>query len=240
MAARLYQFRTSPYCAKVRKILDFKGIAYEVIEVDYLERKELLQASGQLFVPALTLDGGETIVDSARIALRLEELVPEPTILPVSWRGLHLALAEYLDNQVEELIFRARLPYSRAYFRAQGRDREALWRLVREKKYGAGFIDRTIAEHDLHLKHACELLAYFDSALEGKAFLLGDRARRFRTIWPAQLVHFYRPKSDPGEVREPPRVLRSDRSNYLEAPTGIEAPTGRIVGRALDASCCRG
>jgi len=173
MAARLYQFRTSPYCAKVRKILDFKGIAYEVIEVDYLERKELLQASGQLFVPALTLDGGETIVDSARIALRLEELVPEPTILPVSWRGLHLALAEYLDNQVEELIFRARLPYSRAYFRAQGRDREALWRLVREKKYGAGFIDRTIAEHDLHLKHACELLAYFDSALEGKAFLLG-------------------------------------------------------------------
>src|SRR5689334_5813481 len=38
----LYQFATSPFCAKVRKILDFKGLDYRVVEVDYLERKELL------------------------------------------------------------------------------------------------------------------------------------------------------------------------------------------------------
>ena len=32
----LYQFATSPFCAKVRKILDFKGLDYRVVEVDYL------------------------------------------------------------------------------------------------------------------------------------------------------------------------------------------------------------
>src|SRR5438094_10314240 len=101
MAAKLYQFLGSPFCAKVRKILDFKGIDYEVIEVDYLERKELLIASDQIMVPALTLDSGETIVDSARIATRLEELYPEPTILPASWSGIHRALADYIDNQLE-------------------------------------------------------------------------------------------------------------------------------------------
>jgi glutathione S-transferase len=42
MKARLFQFATSPFCAKVRKILDYKGIEYELVEVDYLERKELL------------------------------------------------------------------------------------------------------------------------------------------------------------------------------------------------------
>ena len=44
MAAKLYQFLTSPFCAKVRKVLDFKDVDHEIVEVDYLERKELLLA----------------------------------------------------------------------------------------------------------------------------------------------------------------------------------------------------
>ncbi len=68
MKARLFQFLTSPFCAKVRKILDYKGVEYETLEVDYLERKELLTASGQIMVPALTLQSGETIIHSVRIA----------------------------------------------------------------------------------------------------------------------------------------------------------------------------
>jgi len=83
---RLYQFATSPFCAKVRKILDYKGLDYETVEVDYVERKELVLASGQLMVPALTLDRGETLVDSNRSALVLEEHYPEPTIFPRAWQ----------------------------------------------------------------------------------------------------------------------------------------------------------
>ena len=75
---KLYQFVSSPFCAKVRKILDYKGLDYEIVEVDYLERKELLIASGQLMVPALTLSEGETIADSGRIAMRLEEKADAP------------------------------------------------------------------------------------------------------------------------------------------------------------------
>lgn len=58
MAAKLYQFLGSPFCAKVRKLLAFKGVEFEVVEVDYLERKELVLASGQMMVPALTLESG--------------------------------------------------------------------------------------------------------------------------------------------------------------------------------------
>ncbi|MGH7863920.1 MAG: glutathione S-transferase family protein, partial [Candidatus Binataceae bacterium] len=103
--ARLYQFIGSPFCAKARKLLEYKGIEFETIEVDYLERKELLVASGQLMVPAVTLDGGETVVDSHAIAMRLEELYPEPTILPSGWSGIHLALEHYIDSQLEDALF---------------------------------------------------------------------------------------------------------------------------------------
>jgi glutathione S-transferase len=164
MAARLYQFLGSPYCAKIRKILDFKAIDYEIVEVDYLERRELLAASGQIMVPALTLDSGETIADSARIAERLEELYPEPTLLPPGWRGMHRAMSDYLDNTLEDALFRAAIPDELVYYRGQ---------LIRERKYGAGFVDRMITEHEAQMAHAHKALERFEEALGERAFLFG-------------------------------------------------------------------
>lgn len=169
----LYQFATSPFCAKVRKILDFKGLDYRVIEVDYLERKELILATGQLMVPAIALDHGETIVDSDRIAARLDELFPDPTIFPAEWRGLHLALARYFDSELEDVLFRAALPDEIARFARQGRDREAFYRFIRDRKYGAGFCAEAVANHASHFARACELLAPLDDTLRERAFLLG-------------------------------------------------------------------
>lgn len=173
MAAKLYQFLTSPFCAKVRKVLDFKDVDYEIVEVDYLERKELLIASGQLMVPVLALASGETIADSARIVRRLEELYPEPTVLPSSWSGMHQVLADYIDTQLEDALFGASIPDKVAFFRRQGRDREALWRMVRERKYGAGFVDKMITEHGAQQGRARQALLPFEQALSDRAFLLG-------------------------------------------------------------------
>src|ERR1700733_3100681 len=175
MKARLFQFLTSPFCAKVRKILDYKGVDYEIIEVDYLERKELIAASGQIFVPALTLDSAETVVDSDRIAMRLEEAYSEPTIFPPGQRGLHLALAHYIDSAGEEALFRGAVPEELEYFRRQGADREAMWRLIRERKYGEGFVDRMGRDIDANWKLAEGVLAPFEEQLGagGGAVLTG-------------------------------------------------------------------
>lgn len=170
---RLYQFAISPFCAKVRKILDFKGIDYEAVEVDYVERKELVMASGQMMVPALTLDNGETVVDSDRIAMALEEHYPEPTLFPHAWLGVHLALARYFDTELEDALFRAAVPYELTYYRRQGADHEALWRLIRERKYGAGFVEQMVREHPANLSRAHRLLAPLEESLGDLAFILG-------------------------------------------------------------------
>jgi glutathione S-transferase len=173
MAAKLYQFLGSPFCAKVRKLLAFKGVEFEVIEVDYLERKELLLASGQITVPAVMLEGGETIVDSARIAMRLEELYPEPTIFPAGWRGMHVVLADYIDNHLEERVYPVALADELAYYSRQGADRGALWRLIRERKFGTGFVDRTIAAQAANWARFRFSLAPFEEQLGIAPFLTG-------------------------------------------------------------------
>ncbi len=170
---RLYQFLTSPFCAKVRKILDYKGIDYELIEVDYLDRRALLDASGQIMVPALTLESGDTLTDSDRIAHRLEEVYPEPAIFPAEWRGIHLALARYFETELEDALFRVAVPDELAYFRRQGADREALWRLIRERRYGAGFCEQMVRENRENLERVEAMLALLDESLDGRAFLLG-------------------------------------------------------------------
>jgi glutathione S-transferase len=177
MKARLFQFLTSPFCAKVRKILDYKGVDYEIVEVDYLERKELLTTSGQIMVPALTLENGETIVDSDRIAMRLEELYPEPTIFPPGQRGIHIALARYIDSTVKEALFQFAVPDEREYFRRHGAEHEAMWRLIRERWYGEGYVDRMATKviRNASLKAAGDVLAPFEEQLGAGvgAFLTG-------------------------------------------------------------------
>jgi len=170
---RLYQFRISPFCAKIRKILEFKGLEYEAIEVDYVERKELAIVSGQITVPVLTFDDGRALVDSERIALALEEAYPEPTLFPPTWRGLHLALARYFDTELGEVLFRAAVPEILAYYRRRGPDQVAFWRLIRERKYGTGFIEQMIREHSANCSRARELLAPLDESLGHRPFLLG-------------------------------------------------------------------
>jgi glutathione S-transferase len=169
----LYQFVTSPFCAKVRKLLDYKGLDYRLIEVDYLDRQALLDASGQMMVPALTLANGETIVDSDRIAVRLEELYPEPTVFPPEWRGIHLALARYFDTELEDLLFRTAVPDELAHFRKMGKPHEALWRLIRERRYGPGFCDLMVEQHPANLTQVAATLAPLDQTLADRAFLIG-------------------------------------------------------------------
>lgn len=173
MGVRLYQFVDSPFCAKVRKILDYKGVDYDLVEVDYLDRSAVFEASGQSMVPALTLDSGETIVDSDRIAERLEAEYAEPTIFPAGWRGIHLALARYFDTELEDALFRASLPDDLSRRRRQGVAYEALWRLIRERKYGASFCDQMVRDHATNLDRAHIILAPLDESLEGRAFILG-------------------------------------------------------------------
>lgn len=171
--AILHQFPTSPSCAAVRQLLHYKGVEFETVEVDYLERQQALLDAGRLMAPTLTLPDGETLTESERIALRLEDLHPEPTILPPDLRGVHIALARYIDRDIEDALVRLALPDELAFFRRLGAGHEAFFRLIRERRFGPDCCDRMERESAANLARANTLLAPFEEALLGKAFILG-------------------------------------------------------------------
>ena len=72
MAMRLFNNAFSPFARKVRLVLDYKGIDYEIIDgLDKSNAEALEQVNGRAEVPTL-VDGEVTVVNSADIAAYLD------------------------------------------------------------------------------------------------------------------------------------------------------------------------
>jgi glutathione S-transferase len=78
---RLYRAPWSTNCERVTLALGHKGLEAESIWVDYSDRRPVEQVSGQPLVPVVDFDG-EIVFDSPRIIARLDQLHPDPPLLP--------------------------------------------------------------------------------------------------------------------------------------------------------------
>jgi len=83
MGAVLYVVPASHPCAAVERALTLKGIVYERVDLlPIVHVAAQLARFGQGTVPGLVLEGGEKVVGSRPIFHRLDELVPEPRLIP--------------------------------------------------------------------------------------------------------------------------------------------------------------
>jgi|ERR1041385_8988408 glutathione S-transferase len=172
MAIRLLQLAYSPYAAKVRKCLELKKLDHELVEVPYMDRREVMRLTGQVVVPVL-VDGDHIVWDSPRITTHLDERYP------VSLRPSAAAVVfeQWADSTLEDVAFRIASPMVEPRIAEQsgGRaDAPGMYRYIKERKFGAGCIDlwkRTTPELTAKLRSICAPLA---RTLESQPFLLGD------------------------------------------------------------------
>ena len=80
---KLYVVQSSHPSEAVRKALALKGIPYKTVELMIPTQRPLMRLRfGVGTVPALKLDGGEKVSGSRAIMRKLDELVPDPPLLP--------------------------------------------------------------------------------------------------------------------------------------------------------------
>ena len=80
-AITLHQWSISPFCGKVRRILEHKGLAYDVINYNGIKARKAAGLSPAGKLPVLEYDG-ERVQDSSDIAAFLEAKHPEQPIFP--------------------------------------------------------------------------------------------------------------------------------------------------------------
>lgn len=78
----LHQWEMSPFCNKVRRILNYKQLPFEVVDYNGLLARKAAALSPVGKLPVLDYDG-ERIQDSDRIAEFLEARHPQPRLVPI-------------------------------------------------------------------------------------------------------------------------------------------------------------
>jgi len=101
---KLYGYPISHYCISAERMLAFKGIPYDSVYVPYHDKRELIRATGQDYVPALVWDG--RFVPWDQIPDFLEEEQPHPTLYPGGARGLAHTLENWGHQVIEERVWR--------------------------------------------------------------------------------------------------------------------------------------
>ena len=98
----LYQFATSPLCEKIRRILHYKKIEYELHEVPRMEVAKYERVSPTGKFPAMD-DDGTPIWDSTDIAHHLETKFPDRPLLPRDSRDA--ALVHVIEDWADESLY---------------------------------------------------------------------------------------------------------------------------------------
>lgn len=98
----LYQFATSPFCEKIRRILHFKGLSYAIVDVPRSAVADHATVSPNGKFPAID-DGGHAVQDSTDIAHHLERRFPDPALIPADPR--EAALCHIIEDWADESLY---------------------------------------------------------------------------------------------------------------------------------------
>ena len=102
--AQLYSEPFSHYCVSADRMLAFKGIAYDTIPVTYHDKRDLIAATGQDYVPTLIWEGKPVFWYD--IPDFLEKVQPKPTLYPWNQKGLAKVLEHWGHQVLEEHVWR--------------------------------------------------------------------------------------------------------------------------------------
>ena len=95
-AIELFSARVCPYAHRTRLVLAEKGLDFELTEIDFKDKpKRFLEVSRYGKVPAIVHDGNE-IFESAIINEYLEEVFPDPPLMPKT-PGLRAQVRIWID-----------------------------------------------------------------------------------------------------------------------------------------------
>jgi glutathione S-transferase len=183
-AITLHQWAISPFCGKVRRILELKGLAYEAVDYNGLRARKAsgLTHTGKL--PVIDYDG-ERVQDSTEIAKFLDAKHPTPPLYPTD--PVLAARAHFWEDWADEALYwfevylRVKYPEARARsvaMLAEGRNgfERAIFGTVFKRMYdnklaavGLGRMEQSRVE-ERFLGHVDAL----DTVLAASSWLVGD------------------------------------------------------------------
>lgn len=174
----LIQFPWSPFCIVQRRILEFAGVRFKVVNIPSTDRSFVWKLSRERYYQVPLLRDGRTVVfetgeDSQVIAKYLDARF-ELGLFPSQWRGLQNLVWRHLEGEVEGFGFKLNDIHYRKF--VPRREWLAFIR-HKERKFGRGCLERWREQEAELLAGLAANLGPYELMLETRPFLLDDRPR---------------------------------------------------------------
>jgi len=171
---KLYRFEYSCFARKAQIVLDLLGLRYDVVEVPFGDRTELVAlTNGYVQVPVLVDDAGEVTVDSRAICEELLRREGADRLVPSPLQGPIWAYADWIDGPFEDVAFRIAAPGIRRRF-ARPAD-AAMFVFIKERKFGRGCVKEWERNAGELIAGARAMLAPTVQTLGQQPFIFGTR-----------------------------------------------------------------
>jgi len=169
----LYDEVYSPYCAKVRKLMEYKGIRCRTVPVPYHDKTRLLEETGQDYVPFLR-DGPRGVPWTEAVDY-LERIRPEPTAYPDALRTACKVLEAWEYDWFEDRFWAIVAPYLERKFT----DPVERWNFTETWERAYGPFDATRRDPRPLWKGLAPVLGTLERGLADHAFLISDNPTAF-------------------------------------------------------------
>lgn len=161
----------SPWCWHVRMAMAHKGVDAEIVQLPFTGKEPIIELGGKTF-PLMKEADGTVFSDSTTITMRLEEMIPEPTLFP----GGASALAQYrfLHRYIQVILFPTvvKIILKDIPGLLDGADKE-YFVTSREARFGKT-LDEVCAGRDAALETLATQFDPFRKALEVGGFISGN------------------------------------------------------------------
>lgn len=174
----LIQCPWSPYCIAQRRILEYSGARFRVVDIPNGDRSLVWKVTRQRYYQVPVIRNGRTVIfetgaDSQVIAKYLDGLL-KLDLFPARWAGVQDIIWPYIENEVEGVGFRLNDIYWKEFVPASDQLR---FLRHKERKFGRGCIDEWRRQQKVLLSDWAAKLAPFEQMLASRDFLLDDRPR---------------------------------------------------------------
>jgi len=172
----LIQFPFSPFCIPSRRILEFSGAKFKIINVPAQERSLVWKLTRQQYYGVPVLRDGKNIVfdetDDQQIVAKYLDQKLKLGLFPAAREGEQSILWRYIENEIEGAAFRL----NDIHYRENLASPDQLQYLrFKERKFGRGCIDQWRKDQKIWLKKLEAALVPFEQMLAHSEFLLGER-----------------------------------------------------------------
>jgi glutathione S-transferase len=174
----LIQFPWSPFCLVQRRILEFAGVSFKIVNIPNSERSQVWRLTRQRYYGVPVIKDGRAVVfetdeDSQVIAKYLDDKF-QLGLFPRELDGVQSILWRCIENEIESVGFKLNDIYWQEFVPPSDRLR---FLRHKERKFGRGCLEQWRRQQKSLLAELTHRLVPFEQMLLDKDFLLGDRSR---------------------------------------------------------------